>query len=759
MRLGVDIGGTFTDFVLVDEAGRVRLHKRLTTPGDPAAAVLAGVQALGLPADPAAQVIHGSTIATNALLERRGARTALVTTAGFADVLEIGRQNRPDLYALVPQRPPPLVPREWRFELPERVSAQGEILLPLDPAAVQALLARLRAEGIESVAVCFLFAYLRPEHERMVKEMLEAGNEKLESADRARISALSHLSPPSAYLYVSISTELLPEYREYERTATTVINAYVTPLMDRYLDRLEAGLRPRPLRVMQSNGGAITAGTARRQAARTALSGPAGGVVGAFAVAAQALQLAAATVGDPAQPSIALPLSPLSPRRPSDPTGSEAPAPAIITFDMGGTSTDVCLCPGQVPFTAEGEIATLGLPLRLPIIDIHTVGAGGGSLARLDVGGALVVGPESAGAEPGPACYGHGGALPTVTDANLVLGRLHPDHFLGGEMRLDPAAARAALRPLAGGLAGVGAGDELPEAAVERAAWGVLQVANAAMERAIRKISVERGHDPADFTLLAFGGAGPLHACELAERLSIPRVLVPRAPGVLSALGMLVADLVKDYSATVLCPAADLTADDWAELFIPWELKAQAEIAAELAVGEPRLERSADLRYQGQSFEINVPVPAGALDVSALLAGFHERHARRYGHAHPADPVEVVNLRVRAVGPTPPLAFEPLPAAPERVPAPLAEQTVWFEADGELSPLSARLYDREKLRAGHYLAGAAIIVQLDATTVVPPGWSGQVDAAGHLLLSREPVAGGLHNYVVAENHPRDSAPC
>jgi N-methylhydantoinase A len=314
-------------------------------------------------------------------------------------------------------------------------------------------------------------------------------------------------------------------------------------------------------------------------------------------------------------------------------------------------------------------------------------------------------------------------------------------------MRLDPDAARAALGPLAAGLAGTETGEGQDGAmvhthppALERAAWGVLQVANAAMERAIRKISVERGHDPADFTLVAFGGAGPLHACELAERLSIPRVLVPRAPGVLSALGMLVADLVKDYSITVLRPAADLTTAGLAALFAPWEAQAQTEMAAELAEGSPRLERSADLRYQGQSFEINVPVPEGAPDLAALLAGFHERHARRYGHAHPADPVEVVNLRVRAVGPTPPPAFEPLPAAAEAVPAPLAEQAVWFEAGGGLSALSARLFDRQDLRAGHRLAGPALIVQLDATTVVPPGWSGRVDEAGHLLLSREPAA-------------------
>ncbi|MEP7355711.1 MAG: hydantoinase/oxoprolinase family protein, partial [Anaerolineales bacterium] len=591
MRLGVDIGGTFTDFVLVDDAGRVRLHKRLTTPADPAGAVIEGVAHLAFPASPTAQVVHGSTIATNALLERRGARTALITTQGFADLLEIGRQNRPQLYALVPQRPMPLVPRAWRFELPERVSAQGEILLPLDPEAVRRLLPELIAAGIESVAVCFLFSYLRPEHEQLVQQILEAAT----SHPQPSSSPLIPLSPPSS-LHVTLSSALLPEYREYERTAAAVINAYVTPLMDRYLSRLEAALQPRPLRIMQSNGGVLSALTARRQAARTALSGPAGGVVGAFAVA----------------------------------TESSADPPHIISFDMGGTSTDVCLCPGHIPFTSEGELAALGLPLRLPIIDIHTVGAGGGSLARLDPGGALLVGPQSAGADPGPACYGRGGQQPTVTDANLLLNRLDPDQFLGGRMRLDRAAASVALASLAAQL----------DASLEQAAWGVLQVANAAMERAIRKISVERGYDPADFTLVAFGGAGPLHACELAQRLSIPRVLVPRVPGVLSALGMLVADLTQDYSVTVLRPLSSVSGPDLDALFAPWEARAAAEMRAELDLGpagasRPRLERSADLRYRGQSFEINVPVPTGPLDLPALLSDFHARHAQRYGHAHP----------------------------------------------------------------------------------------------------------------------------
>jgi len=707
MLLGVDIGGTFTDFVLVDDAGRIRLHKRLTSPDDPARSVGEGVRELGLPE--AALVVHGSTIATNALLERRGARTALITTAGFADVLEIGRQNRPDLYALVPRRLPSLIPREWRFELRERITAQGDILIPLDPQEVAALIPRLPAEGIESIAVCFLFSFLRPEHERLVREMLEAGSRKSEARKETPTSDLRPLTS------ISLSSEILPEYREYERTSTTVINAYVAPLVDRYLAQLEKALRPRPLRIMQSNGGCVTSATARAQAARTALSGPAGGVVGAFEVARQSQELRE--------------------RKELEGTSlnshsSFSSRPSIITFDMGGTSTDVCLCPGRIPFTSEGEIS--GMPLRLPLIDIHTVGAGGGSLARMDAGGALTVGPESAGADPGPVCYGRGGRVVAVTDADLILNRLDPAHFLGGRMTLEGAAARAALAELATALG---------SASPETAAWGVIQIANATMERAIRKISIERGFDPRDFALVAFGGAGPVHACELAERLGIPRVLVPRAPGVLSALGMLLSDLVRDYSLTTMrrAEAPTLSAvegrggSDFEESFQPLEARARAEMAIE-GVTAPRLERSVDMRYVGQSFEINVPFEG---NWRLVIGEFHARHGQRYGHAHPDEPVELVNLRVRAVGETQKPVFEELPvggADPSAASA--GERPVWFEGQAGLQPQVAQLFEREKFRAGNRVEGPAIVFQMDATTVIPPGWAGTVDYWGHLLLER-----------------------
>lgn len=716
MLLGVDIGGTFTDFVLIDEAGRVRLHKRLTSPADPARSFMEGVRELNLSTE--ALVVHGSTIATNALLERRGARTALITTAGFADVIEIGRQNRPDLYALVPHKPPPLVPREWRFELRERVTAQGEILIPLDPQDIEDLLPKLQAENIESVAVCFLFSFLRPEHEQRVKERLETGDWLI--------------SNPQSPVSISLSSDILPEYREYERASTTLINAYVQPLMDKYLARLESELSPRPLRIMQSNGGCITSTTARAQAARTALSGPAGGVVGAFEVARQ-VQFSNA-------------------KRPIlDDWRIGRSALEIITFDMGGTSTDVCLCPGQIPFTSEGEIG--GMPLRLPIIDIHTVGAGGGSLARVDAGGALTVGPESAGAEPGPVCYGRGGTTPTVTDANVILNRLHPAHFLGGRMALDVDATRAALHQLQ---------TQTQTASVEAAAWGVIQIANAAMERAIRKISIERGHDPRDFTLVAFGGAGPLHACELAERLALPRVLVPRMPGVLSALGMVLSDLVKDYAQTIMRRADTLTEAELDAVFAPLEDRARIEMQQD-GVSAPLLHRSIDMRYVGQSFEINVPIPTppqapphqkntdgeGSPDSlphlhssNSAQAGsgvglFHALHAQRYGHAHPESPVECVTLRVRAVGQMPRPTFEPLPIGDvDPSAAQVSESAVWFETAPGLAPHLTRLYARDLLQFNNRLIGPAIIFQLDATTVIPPGWVGTVDGWGNLLLER-----------------------
>ncbi|MFZ0544951.1 MAG: hydantoinase/oxoprolinase family protein [Candidatus Promineifilaceae bacterium] len=673
-RLGVDTGGTFTDFVWLNEAGQLLIHKQLSTPRDPSEAILDGVVLLGI--GPETPVIHGSTVATNALLERRGARTALITTAGFADVLAIGRQNRPDLYALVPQKPEPLVPKKWRYEVRERVTAEGDILVPLNSDDLQLILVQLQRENIQSVAVCLLFSFLRPEHEKVILAYLMG----VENEGKGKI-------------HVSLSSEILPEYREYERTATTVINAYVAPLMSGYLQRLADGLGERPLTVMQSNGGVIQAERAGEQAARTVLSGPAGGVVGARFVA------------------------------------ETAGFSQIISFDMGGTSTDVSLCPGRLPVTAENEIA--GLPLRLPMIDIHTVGAGGGSLAYVDAGGALHVGPQSAGADPGPACYGLGkleGGGATTTDANLVLGRLDAAHFLGGKMRLDEGLARRALLELARQMGIDGS------KAAETAALGVIQVANANMERAIRRISVERGYDPRLFALVAFGGAGPLHACEMARNLQISQVFIPPYPGVLSAMGMLTAFPTRDYSQTVMrrIGGERESLEAWfTAAFADLEEKAVSDMAVDGYTPEAlTLQKGLDMRYAGQSHELTVAV-TGDVSYEAILARFHAVHETRYGYQQPEEPVEVVTVRLTAVAESEPPRLEPelLGASwPER--AVIGRKLVWFDRQ----PVETVQYDRSRLQPGHEFLGPAVVYQYDTTTVIPPGWVVRVDSFRNLIV-------------------------
>lgn len=681
--IGIDTGGTFTDFIWADETGRLHVHKQLSTPHDPALAIMAGLKQ-GAPSE--AGIIHGSTVATNALLERRGARTALITTAGFADVLAIGRQNRPELYALVPEKPAPLIPGKWRFEVTERLSAHGEILVPMDEGSLKSVIDRLGIDGVESVAVCLLFSFLHPTHER-------------------RIADLIHQSPNTRLIYISLSSEILPEYREFERVAATVINAYVAPLMDRYLSRLAEALAPRRLAIMQSNGGILSASTAGRQAVRTVLSGPAGGVVGARFVAGHA----------------------------NLPEGGFSD---IITFDMGGTSTDVALCPGKIPTTTDGEIA--GLPLRIPIIDIHTVGAGGGSLAYVDAGGALHVGPQSAGANPGPACYREEHAawrdeldalfpagLATVSDANLVLGRLDADHFLGGQMKLFPAPATKALHALA---ERIGAGS--PEAA----AWDVIRVANANMERAIRRISVERGFDPRLFTLVAFGGGGPLHACELAHQLQIPRVLILPVPGVLSALGMLVAAPARDYSQTVMLSAenpglASILDDRFSKL----RDRAKAEMVGDgYDLDRLAYHYFADMRYVGQSHELTIDYyPSGSKD--ELIAAFHAAHEARYGYARYSAATEVVTIRLTVVAATVPVSLpEGNAMGLGKEAASLGEKPVWFGTGYQ----STELYLRDHLLSGNQITGPAVIYQYDTTTVIPPDWQVAVDGRLNLLATQ-----------------------
>ena len=658
LRVGVDTGGTFTDFILVED-GRARVHKVLSTPDDPARAILQGLKEL-LEGAPAREVdlTHGSTVATNALLTRRGAKTALVTTAGFEDMIEIGRQNRKELYNLAYKRPAPLVPRGLRFGVRERLDERGEVLVPLDARALASIARRLKARGAESVAVCFLHSYANPDHERRAAEALR-----------------------KAGFFVSASSRVLPEYREYERASTACANAYVSPLMSRYLGDLGRKARVGRLRVMQSNGGIVSGRRAGEEAVRTILSGPAGGVVGAFEAA------------------------------------RGAGYPDAVTFDMGGTSTDVSLLQGRIGFTAETEVA--GCPIRVPVIDIHTVGAGGGSIARRDPGGALAVGPESAGADPGPLCYGKGRDV-TVTDANLFLGRLDPERFLGGRMRLDEKAAARGVALLARELG----------LSPLKAAEGVLRVADQHMARAIRLISVERGHDPRRFALVAFGGAGGMHACALAEVLGIPVVVVPPDPGILSARGMLTADVVKDYGRTVLLPASS-SPGTLEKLFKPLVDHARRELREE-GFPRPLVERFADLRYLGQSYEITVPVEGrgGGKGEGGLRRRFDALHQARFGTSNPARPAEIVTLRVRAIG---------------RVESPPATSAPRGGRDGSRARAGTRgmvfegrkargaLYDRALLRAGDRFRGPALVSEFSGTTVLPPGWVCRVDGRGNLI--------------------------
>ncbi|MEX0820562.1 MAG: hydantoinase/oxoprolinase family protein [Rhodothermales bacterium] len=648
-RLGIDVGGTFTDFVHLKN-GVLFAHKVPTTPDDQSAAIGSGIRQLR--AAEQAAIAHGTTTATNALLERRGARCALVTTKGFRDVLAIGRQNRPHLYDLSQHRPAPLVPDALRFEVDERIAADGSIVRPLDEDEVASVAAALRGLEVESVAVVFLFSFRHPEHERRAAEILAA-----------------HLP----HVDVCVSSEVLPEYREFERTATTVVNAYVQPVIGRYVERLTDVVAPRSIRIMQSNGGTIGPVQAAVQPARLMLSGPAGGVVGAF-------NLCRTTLGDP--------------------------APRLLTLDMGGTSTDVALCPGRIPRTSESEIA--GLPLRLPSIDIHTVGAGGGSIARVDDAGALHVGPTSAGAVPGPACYGRGGTEPTVTDANLVVGRLLFDRFLGGDVELDVDAARAAVDSRARGL-----GLSCTETAL-----GIIRIANAAMERALRRVSIERGHDPKQYTLVPFGGAGPLHACELADALGIGRIVLPTHPGVLSALGLLMADVVYDASISILNRG-----DETAALY-----RRQREHVLEVMAREgfeaPAVETFVDMRYRGQSYELTVPVDLPNESPDAAAARFHEAHRRRYGHARPDAAVEPVTVRVRATAAGAEVALPREEEAAASDAAPFDRRTL-VRSDGH--EVAAPIYERDALRYGHTVDGPAVIAQYDATIYVAGGWRASVD--------------------------------
>ena len=712
--IGVDTGGTFTDIVMRIDSD-LFTHKVLSTPRNPAHAVIQGVSEIlrlhntntvgaGLPGFP--YIVHGSTVATNALLERRGARIALVTTKGFEDILEIGRQARPSLYDFFVERPAPLVPTDRRFGISERTLHTGEIQTEIEPVDLDALASELAALELDAIAICFLFAYVNPKNEQIAAERL------------------AQLGIP-----VSCSHEVLPEYREYARFSTTVANAYIRPTLERHLSTLtdsdllgsfnetvarnemEGGSNTKNVkkqaadtypqgkikklfRLMLSNGGSVSVRNFESAGIRTVLSGPAGGVLGAYQIA------------------------------------KIAGYDQIITFDMGGTSTDVSLCDNGISLTTESTIS--GLPIKVPLIDIHTVGAGGGSIATVDTGGALRVGPESAGADPGPICYGNNGEDITVTDANLFLGRIAATQFLGGAMLLDLDRPRAHIEKFAAQLG-------IPPL---QAADGILKVANAAMERAIKVISVERGFDTRDFTLVSFGGAGGLHAAFMAENLGIETVLIPPNGGLLSAYGMLFADVVKDYSQTVLLKfetGSEALVDTLNAGFDELLTRAENEMKVEgFTSDQLKIKHALDMRYEGQSYELNIPyfteTETCLQETHGLVQKFHSAHEQRFGYARTNAPVEIVNLRLTATGETDKPSIQPLPLADaDPSEAFTLQNPVIFESEA----LTTDFYRREALQPGNQIAGPAIVTEFSATTVIPPNFSAVVDPYQNLILTRK----------------------
>jgi N-methylhydantoinase A len=661
LRIAVDTGGTFTDCVWIED-GQLKILKVFSTPHDPSQAIASAVSRILPESDREVVLLHGTTVGTNALLQRRGARIALVVTAGFEDAIEIGRQARPNLYDLNVHRIEPLVARQLRFGIAERTCPDGTVEGPPASGDLQKLRSEVQTGGAEAVAICLLFSFANAANENAIER------------------ALKPLEIP-----LSFSHRILPEFREYERMSTVTVNAYLQPLMQRYLENLRSQLsasREARIFVMQSSGGITALETAASQPVRTVLSGPAGGAVGALEM------------------------------------GRSAGFDRLISFDMGGTSTDVALLEGGLVITSEADVA--GLPVRVPMLNIHTVGAGGGSLARIDAGGALRVGPESAGADPGPICYGQG-TQPTVTDANLILGRLRPDNFLGGEFRLNADRTRILFQEWIK--------RHRLDWTPEQLALGIVRVINATMEKAIRVVSVEQGHDPREFSLLSFGGAGALHACELAAGLSIPRVTVPPAPGALSAYGILVSDVVKDFSRTA--PMV-LTTKDFSRavrkiesIFDELKLIARNEYASEKWTGIPRLECSVDMRYQGQGYELRIPWRRSP----ALLDDFHAAHQKRFGYQHQGKNVESVTLRLRASLRQQSDSFrnstQKRSAKVSNIEAP-----VHF---GE-KPVKTRILERESLQPGFSAPGPAIVTEYTATTAVPPGWKLAVQRSGALLI-------------------------
>lgn len=696
-RLGVDIGGTFTDGVVVREQdGAVTITKVLTTPDDQARGFLEALGRLaeetGLAPEELRSILHATTAATNAVLERRGAAVGLITTRGFRDVQEIARQIRHELYNLQTDKPAPLVPRRLCLEVTERLNYLGEVLEPLDEADVLAAIEQFRAEGITSIAVCLLHSYRNPQHEQ-------------------RIGALLREHYPEAV--VSLSSDIAPEIREYWRTSTTVVNAYVAPIVRRYLDNLEQRLRASnygaPVLIMQSSGGVVGAAAARERPVAMLESGPAAGVASAAYFA------------------------------------NLAGFPNAISFDMGGTTAKAGLVlngrPSVLPEfeagsrhgTGAGVVRGSGYPILTPVVDLVEISSGGGSQAWVDAGGLLRVGPHSAGADPGPACYGRGGELPTVTDANLMLGRLNADNFLGGRMRLDTEAAKTAISKVAEQLG----------LDVMRTAAGIVTIADTAMMQAIRLITVQRGYDPRTFALVAFGGAGPLHAVTLANELGVEAVIVPPSPGVASAMGLLLSDLRFDVAGTVLRPLSEVTPDEINAMLADLEREALAALEREGVPAEYRaLERQAELRYVGQSWRLPTDLPNAALtadDLPAIKAGFDAVHAQRYGYSVPEEPAELVSLRVIGIGRLPRPQFrEPPQGGADSSAARTGTRSVHFGDAGGLQ--EAGVYNRYALHLGNLVPGPAVVEEMDSSTVIAPGYTAEVITAGVLMIKRNGAA-------------------
>ena len=647
--IGVDTGGTFTDFIYKD-GDKWGIFKTLSTPENPAKAVLYGLKQIAK--DKSKNITHGSTVATNAVLERKGAKTAFITNKNFEDILYIGRQNRERLYDLNYRRNKPLADLFSGIDC--RVNSKGEILKDLDENEVLNVVKILKDNNIESVAVSFLFSFLNPEHEERVKQILQE----------------------NGFENVSISSQIVPEFREYERSSTTVINAYVMPKMKKYISYLEDNLSDKDkIKIMQSNGGIISTALVKQEPVRTILSGPAGGVVGALKI------------------------------------GKLAGFDKLITFDMGGTSTDVSLIDGKLSITTESKIE--GFPVKTPMVDIHTVGAGGGSIAYVDKGGALNVGPESAGADPGPICYGKGSKI-TVTDANLFLGRLIPEYFLGGKMKIYPEKVKPYMEKLA---------EKLKLTPIQLAE-GIIEIANTKMEKALRVISIEKGYNPSEFTLFSFGGAGGLHAVFLARMLGIKKVLVPQNPGILSAIGMLLSDIIKDYSLTVMLKEKNTNYESLEKLFKVLEKKAKKYMEDE-EVESIHIEKYIDVRYKGQSFELIVPFDKNYIE------NFKNEYKKKYGYTLDRE-IEIVNIRLRAVGETEKPEFKKYKYVSEKVKedAVIHEKTVIFEG----KEYKTKIYDREKLEAGNKINGSSIVVEYSSTIVIPPFANAYVDEYKNLII-------------------------